>query len=678
MFKLVINGRPRTLLMLSLVALLISGLTGCGVSKVTLLSSGPQSGGGSPSTPPTGSFATSNPSAENVTTNSAIILWTTNAPGTSQVQFGTTQNYGQSSNLDSTLSTSHSVQLSGLTSGTLYHFRVLSQDANGTEVTSSDSSFSTSASSAPGGMSIANVAAIGISATSATIVWTTTQPASSQVAYGQTSSYGSATPLNATLATSHLVQVNGLVASTAYHYQVISSDSTGKVVRSGDFTFSTAKQTTGLPTSVGWFEISNTALAKSGVCPPNYFNGDTYNFASECYAAIEAQSGGVADTTNNRLIVWGGGHNDYYGNEVYALDLSASPITWTRLTNPTTPTNCQSLGNVTGSCPGFTPAHNVCIESIPPQNPYPISGVPGGDCLSNGGTGCAPNTRHTYGNLAYVPSVHSMYAHSGVTACEAGGSGSTGTWLFDVNSRTWTSPKLSYAGGVMPAQGGSGVRRVAYDPNTQHVWLHTGTQLFEFDPVTGTYTERLGNDNESLYLSAVVDPSLKLLIMIGACSYDSCSEPAPNTWGVITYDISKPGGPYTRTNITNIVNARGCRNIDTSTGSNGAVPNATDPGVAYYPPWKIIVVWPNGGDAVYLFNPDPVNSVSTDFGQVGPQSCVTIGNAQLGTGPQPSRQESGVAGTAYGTYGRFGYFPLLDLFAVCNDSGLDCYLLRLR
>ena len=36
---------------------------------------------------------------------------------------------------------------------------------------------------------------------------------------------------------------------------------------------------------------------------------------------INAWNGGTVDTARSRLLVWGGGHADYYGNEMYALDL---------------------------------------------------------------------------------------------------------------------------------------------------------------------------------------------------------------------------------------------------------------------------------------------------------------------------------------------------------------------
>jgi hypothetical protein len=41
--------------------------------------------------------------------------------------------------------------------------------------------------------------------------------------------------------------------------------------------------------------------------------------------------------SGNALVLWGGGHNDYAGNELYALGLGTDAPTWYRLTNPTIP-----------------------------------------------------------------------------------------------------------------------------------------------------------------------------------------------------------------------------------------------------------------------------------------------------------------------------------------------------
>ncbi len=95
--------------------------------------------GGADETPP----VISEISASNITTSTATITWTTDEPATSQVEYGTTSSYGSSSVLDSSLATSHTVNLTGLTAGTTYHYKVKSADAVGNEAVSPDYAFAT-------------------------------------------------------------------------------------------------------------------------------------------------------------------------------------------------------------------------------------------------------------------------------------------------------------------------------------------------------------------------------------------------------------------------------------------------------------------------------------------------------------------------------------------------------
>ncbi len=82
-------------------------------------------------------------SADSVTQSAATITWTTNENSDSQVEYGLTTSYGSSSALNSSMLTSHSVGLSGLSAGTLYHYRVKSKDASANLATSADSTFTT-------------------------------------------------------------------------------------------------------------------------------------------------------------------------------------------------------------------------------------------------------------------------------------------------------------------------------------------------------------------------------------------------------------------------------------------------------------------------------------------------------------------------------------------------------
>lgn len=93
------------------------------------------------STPPVISAVTST----NISTTGATIIWSTDENGDSQVEYGTDTNYGSSTTLVSTLVTSHSQALSGLSVNTLYHYRVKSKDASGNLATSNDFTFTTAA-----------------------------------------------------------------------------------------------------------------------------------------------------------------------------------------------------------------------------------------------------------------------------------------------------------------------------------------------------------------------------------------------------------------------------------------------------------------------------------------------------------------------------------------------------
>lgn len=71
----------------------------------------------------------SNVQVTGVTATGAVVTWTTDVPSDSQVEYGPTSAYGSATALDPTGVTNHSRTLSGLTAGTLYHFRVRSADA---------------------------------------------------------------------------------------------------------------------------------------------------------------------------------------------------------------------------------------------------------------------------------------------------------------------------------------------------------------------------------------------------------------------------------------------------------------------------------------------------------------------------------------------------------------------
>ncbi len=85
-------------------------------------------------------------STDDLTGNSVNINWTTNEQSTSKIYYSTTTpfvNSSASSVSDSTLRTSHTLTLSGLTSGTIYYYVIESRDSSGNITYSTERSLTT-------------------------------------------------------------------------------------------------------------------------------------------------------------------------------------------------------------------------------------------------------------------------------------------------------------------------------------------------------------------------------------------------------------------------------------------------------------------------------------------------------------------------------------------------------
>jgi len=198
-------------------------------------------------TPP---IITSGPTASVIDRNSATIVWTTDEPSTSQVEYSTSSNLTNSSLTTeiTDLHREHSVVISGLTASTTYYYRVISKDSSGNSTTSAIYSFTTATTKEdvipP---TISNVAS-STTLNSVTITWTTDEESNSIVDYGTTKSLGLMAGNVDELTLSHSVTITGLSASTTYYFQVRSQDSAGNTAtdnNSGNYySFTTLKDTT--------------------------------------------------------------------------------------------------------------------------------------------------------------------------------------------------------------------------------------------------------------------------------------------------------------------------------------------------------------------------------------------------------------------------------------------------
>ena len=215
-----------------------------------------------------------------------------------------------------------------------------------------------------------------------------------------------------------------------------------------------------------WYEHPNSKIRP--LCPtepPEIFQG-----TCDCACVIDDWCGGAYDQNHDKLIIWGGGHNDYYGNELYAFDLPT--LSWELLTQPSMPASPQN-----------------CVE-----------------VLSDG----RPNARHTYGGLAYLTHVNLFFAHGGSLACGAGTS-SKKTWTFNLNDKTWHDMQPT---GTQPSWDVLDEYSV-YDPVSQLVFLFWHSELFSYDYDQNRWTKL--DDHQISYpaLSCTIDSKRGLLVEVG-------------------------------------------------------------------------------------------------------------------------------------------------------------------
>ena len=220
--------------------------------------------------------------------------------------------------------------------------------------------------------------------------------------------------------------------------------------------------------SLGWHQIPNTKL--SGVCADDSpVRGNT-----GCAAIASAWNGAIADTKRNRLLIWGGGHSDYLGNELYSLDLSS-----------------MQMGRLNEAA---EPATTGCQEEI--------------------GAPPAPNSRHTYGGLSYVAHRDQMFVFGGALA--PSGCASHAIWALNLEGLRWER-KDPVKGSTFQRM--SDIPNSDYDPVTKKVYF-SNTYSGEFgayDAETNTVAVLRARHSDGFPngISSVVDPTRRLFLSVG-------------------------------------------------------------------------------------------------------------------------------------------------------------------
>lgn len=217
--------------------------------------------------------------------------------------------------------------------------------------------------------------------------------------------------------------------------------------------------------------------------------------------------GATFDTKRNRLVLMGGGHNSYDGNEVYAFDLNK--MSWDRLTDPSVP--------------------RLCTDTNADQTPA---------------------ARHTYNGLAYIAHTDQFFVMGGAVACNGGGCGGSVPWAFDFGSSKW---QRFPQGDIHPRTFCENL--AAYDPNSKKLfWFdgHTSRSngLWSLDFNTREWKKH--NNDLINARTATVDTKRKLLVVVGkgeVLAYDIANgNPVKEVWqttgGNALISIGKPGLAY--------------------------------------------------------------------------------------------------------------------------------------
>jgi hypothetical protein len=196
-----------------------------------------------------------------VNTTTAAISWQTNKAANSQINYGTSTNYGITTTLDPILTVQHSVTITGLTPNTTYHYQILSRDGNGNLASSSDLTFLTGTPVDTTPPIITNVATSSIGLTYATITWDTSKDTNATVDYGTTLSYGHlAGSLYDYSTSTHSLNLTGLLGNTLYYFRANSVDAIGNGASSSGHTFLTAPDVTS-PTITASSTLTNDTAA---------------------------------------------------------------------------------------------------------------------------------------------------------------------------------------------------------------------------------------------------------------------------------------------------------------------------------------------------------------------------------------------------------------------------------
>lgn len=217
-----------------------------------------------------------------------------------------------------------------------------------------------------------------------------------------------------------------------------------------------------------WYEVPNSHLDSVDPCPSS---NCSYSGNLGVSGVMDAWSGGAFDSARNRLMVWGGGHNGYAGNEVYAFDIEREQ--WLRLTEPST------------------------------QIVRSVSHYPDGN----------PTSRHSYNDLQYDAQNDWLISLNTSASYSLNGDDFRTVDALDLATGQWIRlADRPSAGGI--ASGAFS----AHNPATgkHYIHLNNGGVLQAYDPASNSWSNHVNTGGVPIYMTADVDSTRNRLVAVGA------------------------------------------------------------------------------------------------------------------------------------------------------------------
>ncbi len=268
------------------------------------------------------------PTSGTTTGGTAVTITGTNLTGATSVMFGATPATGVVVNSATSVT---AVSPATTTAGVV---DVTVTTTGGTSATSSASQYTyTAVAIPPATPVISNITVTGLASTTATVNWTTDIAADGQVVYGTTTSYGSASALNATASTTHSITLTGLSEGTTYHFKIHSNNGTA-TASSSDQTFLTQSTASSTPLAVTGVDTVNASATANNnfadgwkwvmhvTVPDNedafrirfsdWAMSSTTSFPANGNIRLSTPQSSNASTTDSGIIATGNGYSGWF------------------------------------------------------------------------------------------------------------------------------------------------------------------------------------------------------------------------------------------------------------------------------------------------------------------------------------------------------------------------------